>query len=138
MSIHLPPKRFRPRPHRRERRLVVDFACNDEHGAFRGRAVMAHFRREGGRHDDGCDLQHDDFVDGSSFRVVNGVARLHRGRFPIVATDEWCGNWCWNRYFFARADGLRLLRAMARSGAWSCDGGPARLCDWFEKLGSST
>jgi hypothetical protein len=77
---------------------------------------------------------HDDFVRGASFRIVDGVARLYRGRFPVISSVEWIGNWCWNRYVFTRADGLRLLRAMARSGAWSVDGGPARLCDWFERL----
>ncbi|WP_018265535.1 hypothetical protein [Methylosinus sp. LW4] len=138
MSIEPPRRQFRPPPRpRKERKIYLDFACNDERGLFRGRATMAHFRMIGARELDGCDLSHDDWERGAAFGLVDGELRMHRRRFPILGWREWHGNWCWNRYALTRADGLALLHAMAASGAWSCDGGFTRICDWWDRIAAA-
>ena len=114
-----------------ERAVRISFACNDDrNGLFAGRAYCASVAVRRGE----FDLYHDDIERGSAFAVEAARLRIHRRWFPFVSRKEWFGNWCWDAFYLARPVAIGLIDAMRRSGVWHCEGGTARLCDWWDGL----
>jgi hypothetical protein len=107
------------------RTLVVHFACNGERGEFTGRAEG--FEISGRRWSIDLDGDAAFTVDHAGLRL-----RIHRQWFPFMGEREWVGNWCWNAYRMKRPQALRLLAVLAAAG-WTCSGGDARVCDWFDR-----
>jgi hypothetical protein len=107
------------------RPVAVDFACNDpDNGSFAGKAGVASVF--------GNDLELDPFG-GVAFTEGTGWIRIHRRKFRCRGSRHWVGNWCWNRYFFARSEYRRLIRTLAEHG-WRCTGGLARWSDAYDAL----
>ena len=103
-------------------RVDVHFACNDpDNGLFAGRAGTAAVTWAGVL----CELELDPFG-GVKFTELGNAIRIHRQNFPIVASKDWVGNWCWNAYRFEYPVYRRLIRTLAKHG-WKCTGG---LCRW--------
>lgn len=104
--------------------VPVDFACNGDGGYFDGNVgwISAY----------GCDLEWCGLRD-PAFTVKDGWFRLHRQKFRFEASQEWVGNWCWNRYWLARSEYRRLIRTLSQAG-WHCTGGIARWSDAFDNL----
>lgn len=105
--------------------IAIDFACNDpDNGEFAGRVALVSF--------DDCEL--DDGFQERRFTVGDDWIRVHRKKFKFRVRKVWFGNWCWDRFWFERAEGVRLLKHLAANG-WRGTGGPVRLSDWFDRQG---
>lgn len=112
-------------PRAAARFIAIDFCCNDpDNGEFAGRVAAADYS--------GVDLVYDYYGPGLKFTVSGRTIRIHRRVFPFSKRIFWIGNWCWDRFWFHRADGVRLLRTMRDSGKWQIEGGPVTLIRWFE------
>jgi len=101
----------------------IDFACNDpDNGLFAGRVNMAQY---------GDAEIEAPCWEGYAFTLLDrGTIRIHGHAFPIHASRDWVGNWCWNRYFLLRDDAKRLLLCL-RSHGWRATCAPARFYDWW-------
>lgn len=124
------------------RLLAIDFACNDpDNGEFGHRVTLACFEGGAGRRY-GFELSINTANNGARFSIVDRggktFVRLHRRLYEFASRKYWLGNWCWDRFWFPRAEGVRLLRDMARSGRWSPDCGPTRLWAWWERQAGGT
>lgn len=109
-------------------RVAIDVACNDpDNGLFADRAGMITI--------DDIELESDNWLDGYRFTEIDGAIRLHRRVFKIVASKDWIGNWCWNRYWMERAEAKRFLHMLRDSGHWRCTTGPSRWYEWFNRDG---
>lgn len=110
-------------------RVDVHFACNDpDNGRFAGRVGLASVTwcKEL------CELDLDPFW-GVKFTELDGAIRIHRKVFPIVASKDWVGNWCWNAYRFEYPVYRRLIRTLAKNG-WRCTGGLVRWSDAYDRM----
>lgn len=106
----------------------VDVACNDpDNGNFAGRTHAITYRLWDGEY---CELEADTWG-GYPFKEKGSAIRIHRKDFPIVQSQDWVGNWCWNGYALNRNEAKRLLRHLRESGRWRCIHGPSRWYDWF-------
>jgi len=56
-----------------------------------------------------------------------GAIRLVRRWWPVVASTEYLGNWCWNGYRLPWRYGVDLLVALHDSGLFDCTEGETRL-----------
>lgn len=102
--------------------VAIDFACNSpDNGLFAGRASMASY---GDAELEAPALQ------GFAFTDFGDAIRLHRRKFQVVRATEWVGNFCWNRYWFTRAEAKRLLRTLRLHG-WKAGCGPAPFLRWM-------
>jgi len=101
-------------------------ACNDyRNGAFKGSADHFHFVTPNGQ-------PAADFYMGGpvKFAVEGRSIRLGRRHvFPILASREWMGNWCWNEYWLDDDQAARFLRILWKNG--QCEGG---WCDLLDRL----
>ena len=106
--------------------VAIDFACNDpDDGLFNGRAGSACYNL----HD--AEIEAPNFH-GYAFAEVEGGIRIHGRTFPITASVNWVGNWCWNRYYLKREDAKALLRHLRRY-RWRMTCAPSRLYAWFNR-----
>lgn len=112
----------------RRRLMHIDFACNDpDNGAFHGKAPMASWNECEFETRHGGDVT---FTIGSGPGDGEHWIRVHRQKFRFRVSKAWIGNWCWDRFTFDRAEGVRLLKHL-RANGWKCTAGPCRLYDWF-------
>jgi hypothetical protein len=97
--------------------FMVGFACNGDHGEFRGTIDAMSIGRNG----DSIDFE---WSSGSAPRltVLDGAIRVFRRRFVHHGATEWYGNWCWNAYKLALPDVATLLERARFSEKFSCDG----------------
>lgn len=63
------------------------------------------------------------------FTEKSGVIRICRRNWPILASKEWHGNWCWNAYWLAPSTLLDLLAALKTARLFHCGCGPTQLYD---------
>lgn len=122
-------------------KVRIDFACNDpDNGNFAGKVWQAAISVPSKRGpSDQVELE-TQFGEERSFTIVRtpddeeheGEIRMHRIRVPFESRIYWLGNWCWDGFWFDRAEAKRLLFRMREHG-WRCTCGPARLYDWFNK-----
>ncbi len=103
-------------------RLVpVDFACNDpDNGSFEGRTWMASI--------DGNEVERGDGP--VALTELPNTIRIHRRKFLVQSSQEWVGNWCWNRYMMTAKEANRLA-AVLKDNGWSCVCGDDRFFDWM-------
>ena len=117
------------------RRIRLHFACNNNSGAFAGRAWMAQIESlyPVGRHSWEAELTHDRWGYGVPLTVHDTALklRLHRVWFPIKARRVWHGNMAWDSFDFERGTGKRLLALMREHGQWQCEAGPSTFCRWW-------
>lgn len=109
------------------RKLIsVSFACLDEHGRFTGYAEMAFALS--------LDITCQVAGRGAKFTVLERERsiKLHRGRYSYVGLKTCVGSMFWASFAMRRGEARRLLRDMARSGHWDCEGGYARMCQWWD------
>ncbi len=112
----------------RRRIIHIDFACNDpDNGQFYGKAHTASWG-ECEFESPGMELKA--FTIGSGPGDGEHWVRIHRQKFRYRVSKAWIGNWCWDRFTFDRAEGVRLLKHL-RANGWKCTGGPSRVFDWF-------
>lgn len=110
------------------RPVWVHVACNDpDSGAWRGVAQALQVNRGG------------EAIDFDAQRTVQfslpaeGVFRLGRHKYRFQHSGTWVGNWCWNVYQVEDPEAVRLLENIHRTGAWSCNGGLADACDYWDE-----
>ena len=108
-------------------RVAIDILCNDDNGLFDHRAGMVTIGD--------IEIESVNWLDGYRFSELDGAIRLHRRIFKIVASKEWIGNWCWNRYWLERSEAKRFILMLRDSGHWQCTHGPSRWYDWFNREG---
>lgn len=105
----------------RGNRVRVDVCCNDpDNGLFDHRAAMIQLP------DQLLDLSASDFR-GPTFREYSDSIKLSRRRFPVLASKEWFGNWCWNAYWLDVVDAVDLLTYAHAIGAFDVEQGEERL-----------
>jgi hypothetical protein len=109
---------------------IVAICCNHhENGNFAGRCDSVTY--------DDLDLV-SALKGACRFSLLSGNRfRLSRRVFSYVRSKEWFGNWCWDAFWMERREAHRLVAYLRQSG-WGCEGGPARLCDWYDKPTSPT
>lgn len=108
--------------------LIVHLCCNNpDNGFFDGRLLKVEY--------EGLELIHDDWLRGCSINFLgNGRAvRISRRVFHYRDMREWVGNWCWNAISMDKKEAHRLILYLRDSGQWTCEGGPTRIYDWFNK-----
>jgi len=107
--------------------LPIDMACNDpDNGLFAGRveqiSIGSAFLELTIRRD--------------PIRLVelpDGRLRIARRVFPITASAEWVGNWCWNRYWLDLEQAVKLLVWLHQRRFFNCDEGEERLFNLWRK-----
>jgi hypothetical protein len=105
-------------------RRMVHICCNDDNGSFCGKVSAMQIM--------GLDLAPSS---GWPLKISVEANRLKIGRRWYSYRDSaWSvGNVYWNGYWMANSEAKRLLRDLRSSSAWTTDGGPTRLYDWFEQ-----
>lgn len=108
--------------------IPIDMACNDpDNGIFAGRveqiSVGSSFLELTALRDPSPRL----------VELAGGRIRLAGRIFPITGSAEWVGNWCWNRYWFALDDAVRLIVWLHRRRFFHCDEGEERLFNLWRK-----
>lgn len=107
--------------HYRGCRVRVDVCCNDpDNGLFAHRAAAIQLA------DQLLELAASDFR-GPTFREIGDHIKLSRRRFPVLASKEWYGNWCWNAYWMDVAEAVDLLTYAHAIGAFDVEQGEERL-----------
>lgn len=107
-------------------RLRLDVCCNDpDNGIFAHQADALHV--------DTWDGESIEF-EARSLRLPRfserpGAIRICRRNWPILASTEWYGNWCWNAYWLAPGTLLDLLAAVKKSRLFYCGQAPSQLYD---------
>lgn len=106
-------------------RLRLDVCCNDpDNGIFWHRAAGLQVESW-----DGEAVELEPLRSDPRFTEVNGGIRLCRREWPVLASKEWFGNWCWNAYWLAPSIMLDLLNTVKRSKLFHCGCGPSQLYD---------
>jgi hypothetical protein len=106
-------------------RVRLDVCCNDpDNGIFAHCAERLQVSTWDGEH-----IELPSVRRAPRFEETSGGIRLLRREWPILASKEWYGNWCWNAYWLEPAVTVRLLAAAKRSGLFHCDCGPSQLYD---------
>lgn len=107
-------------------RIRLDVACNDpDNGIFAHCAEQLQVDTW-----DGESIEFESLRDPAPrFAELAGSIRLCRRTWPIIASKEWYGNWCWNAYWLMPSVAVALLAAVKRAGQFSCDCGPSQLYD---------
>ena len=108
--------------------IVVSVACNHpDNGGFEGRATAIHLP------DGALELETVNIA-GVNFKELCGAIRIMRRRFPVLGSQDWYGNWCWNAYTMNRRDVVRLLVYLKeRKHIWQPDGGWCEFWRWWER-----
>lgn len=97
--------------------MRIDFACNDEHGNFTGRAE----RIQIGDLSLECTL----LYGGVKFQAVAGQkVRVGRVVVPFSGYAYGVGNWCWDGYWIADEDVLKIIHYLQKQKYWHCEEGP--------------
>ncbi len=97
--------------------MQVDFACNDEHGHFMGRAE----RVTVGELELECTL----LYSGVKLETLAGQqVRVGRLVLPYSHYKYGVGNWCWDGYWLADEDVVKIINYLMRQKYWSCESGP--------------
>jgi len=110
-------------------RVAIDIACNNpDNGLFDHRACMMTIGGD-------IEIESDNWINGYRFTDLGNAIRLHRRIFKVVASKDWIGNWCWNRYWLERREAKRFVLMLRDSGHWRCTHGPSRWYDWFNREG---
>lgn len=115
-------------------RLRLDVACNDpDNGLFAHRAEALQVTTWDG------ELIELELVRerGPRFAEKAGAIRLLRHDWPILASTEWYGNWCWNAYWLAPETAAALLAAVKRSRMFHCSCGPSQLYENWNDDGAA-
>lgn len=110
------------------RPLRIDFQCNDpDNGIFNHdcRAIQI---------GDGEPLlELENWADRPpTFRVGSGLVRLSGKPWPIVGSQEWIGNWCWNAYWMPVDQVMRFLEWLNGRGLYSVSQGESRLFELWQ------
>lgn len=105
--------------------VLVSICCNSpDNGELIGRLCGVDYN--------GMDLAHT----GGSCKISfprPSVVRISRRTFQFRTQREWVGNWCWNALAMTRREAHRLVAYLRSQPDWVCEGGPARLCDWYDR-----
>lgn len=111
---------------------IVSIACNNpDNGHFMGRFDAMHYGD-----DQEVEIACRFWGSRAGMRITyfgDGKVRIGRRMFAYQREKEWFGNWCWNGLWMTRKEARRLLRYVRDSGRFTCEGGPARLYDWFNR-----
>ena len=92
----------------------LDIACNDpDTGLFEGRAWMIQMGSA-------IELGANDFR-GPQMRVHDDFISIAGKRWPVLASKDWFGNWCWNRYEITADTAVDFLVWAQRRGFWSIE-----------------
>ncbi len=114
MSTHKARRIERARRDAEKTGIRIDIACNDaDNGSFASRCLMFHLPSFP------AEFESRDFV-GPRMRELPGCIRVSRRAFPIKASKEWIGNWCWNAYWMAPDVAARFVIEMHRIGRFQC------------------
>lgn len=111
--------------------IYLDVCCNDpDNGAFTSRAVQLSIG------DAAWDAN--DFLTGSAFKEVEGGIVLSGKRWQVESSNDWVGNWCWNRYLLAKR-GITVRWYMVEFVTWlrrrklfNLTTAPVEFFDWWE------
>src|SRR5579883_1033598 len=104
-------------------RLRLDVCCNDPgNGIFAHRAEQLQITTW-----DGEGIEFECVGRAPRFTEGSGFIRLLRRNWPILASKDWHGNWCWNAYWLEPSVAVRLLAAVKSSGLFDCVCGPSSL-----------
>jgi hypothetical protein len=104
----------------------IDLACNDpDNGIFAGRLCQVNVGRL-------LDLTARNWSITSfrgcpSLREGRDVIAVSGKRWPIVRSEEWVGNWCWNGYWMREQVARQFLVWLHGTGRFQCEGGDS---DW--------
>ena len=114
-------------------RMRFDVCCNDpDNGLFAHIAEQLEVTTW-----DGADLQLECVRERAPrFAELPGHVRLMRRKWPILASKEWYGNWCWNAYWLEPPVLVGLLAAVKASEMFHCCEGPSQLYDNWNDPGT--
>lgn len=103
----------------------IDVCCNDaDNGLFDGRALAIQLA-------DALELTAADWR-GPVFRELPDAIKISRRRFPILASKDWFGNWCWNAYWLDAPVAADFLAYVHGLYAFTPEMGEERLFDrWY-------
>jgi hypothetical protein len=115
--------------------IRIDMACNDpDNGLFAGRVCQIALP-------DGLLELTANAWGVLSFRgcpklVEKGSAiRLAGKQWPIIRSEEWVGNWCWNGYWMRDQAARQFLVWLHARGLFHCEAGELRLSNaWDQPL----
>ena len=62
-------------------------------------------------------------------RLDDGAIRIAGKRWDIVSSNDWVGNWCWNRYFLRTERAADLLIWLNARRLFNLTCGDSRLFD---------
>jgi hypothetical protein len=103
----------------------VDIACNDpDNGLFEGRAWMIQVGS--------LELGANDFR-GPKMRELPDSIVIAGKHWPITGSQEWVGNWCWNRYEMEIDTLVDFLIWAHRRDFWSIDQGEERIYNLWQR-----
>jgi hypothetical protein len=104
----------------------IEVCCNDgDNGLFAGRALSIHLS-------DVLELSASDWR-GPAFREFPDAVKISRRRFPIVASKDWYGNWCWNAYWMDAPVAADLLAYVHGQGTFGCEMGEERMFSRWQR-----
>ena len=99
------------------KKIAIDICCNDpENGNFAYRAAGITV----GNGEIAIELMARDMI-GPRMRVNPEAIIVSNKRWPIVASKDWLGNWCWNRYWMRHEDAVAFLLWVHEGGKFQCD-----------------
>lgn len=105
-------------------RCRLDVCCNDpDNGLFSGRAAALNLSTWDGEL---IEIEAAD-MSGPRFSEKPGAIRICRRDWPILASKDWYGNWCWNAYWLSPDVLVDLLAAVKKSGMFNCSCGASQL-----------
>ena len=110
-------------------RLRLDVACNDpDNGLFAGRAEQINAVTW-----DGELIEFEANGRAPVFYERPGALRICRRNWPILASQDWYGNWCWNAYWLTPSVMAQCLATIHKARHFRCSCGPSVLYDnWNE------
>lgn len=113
-------------------RLRLEVACNDpDNGLFAHCAEQFQITTW-----DGQDIEFAvcrEYV--PRFAELPNAIRWCRRVWPVLASKEWYGNWCWNAYWLDPGVLVVLLEALKNGGAYHLDCGPSQLYENWNAAG---
>lgn len=109
--------------------IPIDFACNDpDNGNFLGKAPMISLGER-----ELIELEANDFERPPRFREEDGHIVLAGKRWPVHSSEDWLGNWCWNRHWVAFNDATAFLAWIHRRDLYSLTCGESVIFEAWDR-----
>lgn len=102
---------------------MIGLCNNDDRGDCSGRIVAASYN----------DIDMANTGAGTRIRWYPGAVKISRRVFEFQSVHHWYGNMAWTGVRMERKEAHKLVEYLRSMPQWCCEGGPARLCHWFDR-----